>query len=66
MREAKSAALAGDYLKSLSLYRKGKKYPVIQDNIRTEQVFDLGMADCFHHLKQVDSVLFYCNKYICL
>ena len=64
MREAKSAALAGNYEKSLSLYRKRKKYPVIQDNIRTEQLFDLGMADCFHHLKQVDSALFYCNKYV--
>jgi AraC-like DNA-binding protein len=64
MREAKSAALAGNYEKSLSLYRKRKKYPVIHDNIRTEQLFDLGMADCFHHLKQVDSALFYCKKYI--
>ena len=64
MREAKSAALAGNYEKSLSLYRKRKKYPIIQDNIRTEQLFDLGMADCFHHLKQVDSALFYCSKYI--
>ena len=64
MREAKSAALAGNYEKSLSLYRKRKKYPIIQDNIRTEQLFDLGMADCFHHLKQVDSALFYCNKYV--
>lgn len=63
MREAKSAALAGNYDKSLSLYRNGKKYPVIHDNIRTEQLFDLGMADCFHHLKQVDSALFYCKKY---
>lgn len=64
MREAKSAALAGNYKNSLSLYRKRKKYPIIQDNIRTEQLFDLGMADCFHHLKQVDSALFYCKKYI--
>ena len=64
MREAKSAALAGNYVKSLSLYRKRKKFPVIHDNIRTEQLFDLGMADCFHHLKQVDSALFYCNKYV--
>lgn len=64
MREAKSAALAGNYEKSLSLYRKRKMYPIIQDNIRTEQLFDLGMADCFHHLKQVDSALFYCSKYI--
>ena len=64
MREAKSAALAEDYAKSLSLYRKGKKYTVIQDNIRTVQLFDLGMADCFHHIKQVDSAFIYCKKYI--
>ncbi|MFN3753038.1 helix-turn-helix domain-containing protein [Flavobacterium sp.] len=64
MREAKSAALAGDYHKSLSLYRKGKKYPVLQDNLRTVQVFDLGMADCFYHTKQVDSAFFYSKKYI--
>ncbi|WP_298305446.1 helix-turn-helix domain-containing protein [Flavobacterium sp.] len=64
MREAKSAALAGNYLKSLSLYRERKKYPVIKENIRTEQLFDLGMADCFHHLKKVDSALFYSNKYV--
>jgi len=63
MREAKSAALAGDYVKSLSLYRNRKMYPVIHENIRTEQLFDLGMADCFHYLKQVDSALFYCKKY---
>lgn len=64
MRKAKSAALAGDYVTSLSLYKLRKKYPIIHDNIRTEQLFDLGMADCFHHLKQVDSALFYCNKYV--
>ena len=64
MREAKSAALAGNYVKSLSLYRERKKFPSIQENIRTDQLFDLGMADCFHHLKQIDSALFYCKKYI--
>ncbi len=64
MRLAKSAALSGNYVKSLSLYRERKKYPVIKDNIRTEQLFDLGMGDCFYHLKQVDSALFYCNKYV--
>ncbi|MDI9256396.1 helix-turn-helix domain-containing protein [Flavobacterium sedimenticola] len=64
MREAKSAALAGHYVQSLSLYRKGKKYPVIQEHIRTVQLFDLGMADCFYHVKQVDSAFFYCEKYI--
>lgn len=62
MREAKSAALAGNYSKSLSLYRLGKKYPI--DNIRTIQLFDLGMSDCFHHLKKVDSALFYSKKYV--
>lgn len=61
MREAKSAALAGNYSKSLSLYRQGRKYPI--DNIRTIQLFDLGMGDCFHHLEQIDSALFYCEKY---
>lgn len=61
MREAKSAALAGNYTKSLSLYRQGRKYPI--DNIRTIQLFDLGMGDCFHHLKKIDSALFYCKKY---
>ena len=64
MREAKSAALAENYVESLFLYRKREKYPIIHDNIRTEQLFDLGMADCFHHLKQVDSAIFYCKKYI--
>lgn len=64
MRLAKSAALSGDYVTSLSLYRKREKYPVIKEHIRTEQLFDLGMADCFHHLKQVDSALFYSKKYI--
>lgn len=64
MREAKSAALAGNYAKSLTLYRERKKYPVIKENIRTEQLFDLGMADCFHHLKQADSALFYSKHYV--
>jgi AraC-like DNA-binding protein len=64
MREAKSAALAGDYQQSLALYRKGKKYPVIQEHIRTVQVFDLGMADCFYHLKQIDSAFYYGEKFI--
>lgn len=64
MHEAKSAALGGNYEKSLALYRKGKKFPTIDNNIRTEQLFDLGMADCFHHLKQIDSALFYCKKYV--
>jgi len=64
MHEAKSAALGGNYVKSLALYRKGKKFPTIDNNIRTEQLFDLGMADCFHHLKQMDSALFYCKKYV--
>jgi len=64
MRLAKSAALSGDYVTSLSLYRKREKYPIVKEHIRTEQLFDLGMADCFHHLKQIDSALFYCSKYI--
>ncbi|NBL63690.1 helix-turn-helix domain-containing protein [Flavobacterium sp. NST-5] len=64
MRKAKSAALAGDYEQSMSLYRTRVKFPVIKEHIRTLQLFDLGMADCFHHLKQVDSALFYGQKYI--
>jgi AraC-like DNA-binding protein len=64
MRLAKSAALSGDYAQSLSLYRKRKKYPIIKNNIRTEQSFDLGMADCFHHLKQTDSAIFYSKQFI--
>jgi AraC-like DNA-binding protein len=64
MREAKSAALSGNYSKSLTLYRKREKFPVINNHIRTVQLFDLGMADCFQQLKQVDSALFYCKKYL--
>jgi AraC-like DNA-binding protein len=64
MRLAKSAALEENYNKSLSLYRQGKNYPVVKDNVRTQQLFDLGMADCFYHLKQSDSAIFYCKKYI--
>lgn len=64
MREAKSAALAGDYAKSLSLYRKGKQSPVVQEHIRTVQMFDLGMADCFYHGKQIDSAFYYGEKFL--
>jgi AraC-like DNA-binding protein len=64
MREAKSAALSENYSKSLSLYRKRKQFPIINNHIRTVQLFDLGMADCFQHLKQVDSALFYCKKFL--
>lgn len=64
MHEAKSAALAENYAKSLSLYSKRKDFPIIKEHIRTEQLFDLGMADCFHHLNQVDSALYYSKKYI--
>lgn len=64
MREAKSAALAGDYAKSLSLYRKGKQSPVVQEHIRTVQMFDLGMADCFYHVKQIDSAFYYGEKFL--
>ncbi len=64
MREAKSAALAGDYAKSLTLYRNGNKFPIVHEKIRTEQLFDLGMADCFRHLNQVDSAIIYCNKFL--
>ncbi|MBA4134013.1 MAG: hypothetical protein C0525_04725 [Flavobacterium sp.] len=64
MREAKSAALAGDYHQSLALYRKGKKFQVIQEHVRTVQMFDLGMADCFYHVKQIDSAFYYGERFI--
>ena len=64
MREAKSAALAGDYHQSLALYRKGKQSPVVQEHIRTVQMFDLGMADCFYHVKQIDSAFYYGEKFL--
>lgn len=64
MRKAKSAALMGDFSKALKLYREREKYPVIKQNIRTVQLFDLGMADCFYHLKQPDSALDYSKRYI--
>lgn len=64
MREAKSAALAGDYHQSLALYRKGKKFQVIQEHVRTVQMFDLGMADCFYHVKQIDSAFYYGKRFI--
>jgi AraC-like DNA-binding protein len=64
MRLAKSAALKGNYTQSLSLYKERKKYPVIKDNLRTQQLFDLGMGDCFYHLKQSDSAIYYCKKYV--
>lgn len=64
MRLAKSAALGGDYSNALQLYKKGAKYPSVKENIRSTQLFDLGMGDCFFHLNQVDSAIIYCNKFI--
>jgi AraC-like DNA-binding protein len=64
MRLAKSAALQGNYVKSLHLYKSRTKFPIIQDNIRTVQLFDLGMADCYFHLNQMDSALIYSKKYV--
>lgn len=64
MHKAKSAALMGDFSKALKLYRERDKYPVIHQYIRTVQLFDLGMADCFYHLKQPDSALVYSKRYI--
>lgn len=64
MRKAKSAALTGNFSQALALYRKRNDYPVIKENIRTVQLFDLGMADCFYHLKQRDSAVVYAKNYI--
>lgn len=64
MRLGKSAALGEKYTESLYLYRKGAKYPSVKENIRSIQLFDLGMADCFFHLNQIDSSIIYCKKYI--
>lgn len=64
MRLGKSAALGGNYSNALQLYKKGAKYPSVQENIRSTQLIDLGMGDCFFHLNQVDSAITYCNKFI--
>ena len=64
LRNANSALLREKYKQALALYRKGKSYSVINQNIRTVQLFDLGMADSFYHLKQYDSAVAYSHRYI--
>lgn len=64
MHRAKSAALRGQYETALALYRDGKHYKAARRNIRTVQLFDLGMADCFYHLQQYDSALVYSQRFI--
>ncbi|MGC4041151.1 MAG: hypothetical protein QM710_10290 [Flavobacterium sp.] len=64
LRNANSAILKEQYKEALALYQKGKSYKAINQNIRTIQLFDLGMADCFFHLKQYDEAISYSHKYI--
>lgn len=64
MHMAKSAALKGDYAKALRFYKQRKLYPEILNNLRTVQIFDLGMADCYFHLKQPDSAIFFSKQFI--
>jgi AraC-like DNA-binding protein len=64
MHKAKSAALKGDYTGALRLYKRRKLYPEILSNLRTVQIFDLGMADCYFHLKQPDSAIFFSKQFI--
>lgn len=64
MHKAKSAALKGDYNNALRLYKMREFYPQILTNLRTVQIFDLGMADCYFHLKQPDSAIFFSKQFI--
>lgn len=64
MHKAKSAALKGDYTNALRFYKMRKLYPEILKNLRTAQIFDLGMADCYFHLKQPDSAIFFGKQFI--
>jgi AraC-like DNA-binding protein len=64
MRKADNARLSERYKEALSLYRTGKAYKVINQNIRTVQLFDLGMSDCFFHLKNYDEAILYANSFI--
>ncbi|MEN9335870.1 MAG: hypothetical protein RLZZ500_857 [Bacteroidota bacterium] len=64
MHKAKNAALKGDYTNALRFYSLRKKYPEIQQNIRTVQIFDLGMADCYFHLKQPKLALHYAQQFV--
>lgn len=64
MHKAKSAALKGDYTNALRFYKRRKFYPEILSNRRTVQIFDLGMADCYFHLKQPDSAIFFSKQFL--
>lgn len=64
MHKAKSAVLKGDYSKALHFYKMRKFHPEIQKNLRTAQIFDLGMADCYFHLNQPDSAIYFSKKFI--
>ncbi|MFY7664474.1 helix-turn-helix domain-containing protein [Flavobacterium sp.] len=64
MHQAKSAALKGDYQTALRFYQRRDAYPEINKNLRTVQIFDLGMADCYFHLKQPDSSIYYAKAFV--
>lgn len=64
MHKAKSAVLKGDYGKALRFYKMRKFHPEILRNLRTAQIFDLGMADCYFHLNKPDSAIYFAKKFI--
>lgn len=64
MHKAKSAALKGDYETALHYYSKRNAFPEIRQNLRTVQIFDLGMADCYFHLKQPELALLYAQQFV--
>ncbi len=64
MHKAKSAALKGDYASALAYYQKRNDYPQIATNLRTVQIFDLGMADCYLHEQNTDSAVYYAKAFI--
>ncbi|MGV3460328.1 MAG: helix-turn-helix domain-containing protein [Flavobacterium sp.] len=64
MHKAKSAALKNDYASALRFYKMRELYPGPLKNRRTAQIFDLGMADCYYHLQQTDSAIFFAKEFI--
>lgn len=64
MRTAKSYVLKGDYENALLWYKKRDQFPVIKEYPRTEQMFDLGMADCFLQLNESHTAIQYAIKYL--
>ncbi|WP_179078023.1 helix-turn-helix domain-containing protein [Chryseobacterium sp. RU37D] len=64
MRKAKICALKNDYKNALGYYKQRKYYPIIKEKPRTEQVFDLGTADCYLHLNEIDSSIVYAQRYL--